>query len=133
MYNIKNYTLESIFNWGKNVGNTFENVAKNEPNYIEWCAIHLKSFYFNYEIIRTELEEKNISFDISEEAIYSLKNKYKNYSNTESNHSYNNSYSRYGGTYSEFTGSYAQDCMGYDDETINDAFEGDPDAYWNID
>ena len=35
--------------------------------------------------------------------------------------------------YGEFTGSYAQDVMGYSDETINDAFEGDPDAYWNID
>lgn len=39
----------------------------------------------------------------------------------------------YGGTYEEFAGSYAQDVAGYDDETINDAFEGDPDAYWNID
>lgn len=36
-------------------------------------------------------------------------------------------------TYSEFEGSYAQEVMGYSDETINDAFEGDPDAYWNID
>lgn len=36
-------------------------------------------------------------------------------------------------TYNEFNGSYAQDVMGYDDDTINDAFEGDPDAYWNID
>lgn len=36
-------------------------------------------------------------------------------------------------TYDEYRGSYAQDVMGYDDETISDAFEGDPDAYWNID
>lgn len=35
--------------------------------------------------------------------------------------------------YDDFIGSYAQDVMGYDDETINDAFEGDPEAYWNID
>lgn len=35
--------------------------------------------------------------------------------------------------YGEFAGSYAQDVMGYCDEVINDAFEGDPDAYWNID
>lgn len=39
----------------------------------------------------------------------------------------------YGGSYGEYSGSYAQDVMGYDDETINDAFDGDPDAYWNID
>lgn len=42
-------------------------------------------------------------------------------------------YDSYGGHYGEFAGSYAQDVMGYDDDTINDAFEGDPDCYWNID
>lgn len=36
-------------------------------------------------------------------------------------------------THNDYNGSYAQDVMGYDDATISDAFEGDPDAYWNID
>lgn len=40
---------------------------------------------------------------------------------------------RYGSHYGEFAGSYAQDVEGYSDDVINDAFEGDPDAYWNID
>ena len=35
--------------------------------------------------------------------------------------------------YDEFAGSYAQDVMDYSDEDIYDAFDGDPDAYWNID
>lgn len=39
----------------------------------------------------------------------------------------------YGKTYVEFAGTYAQDVMGYSDDVINDAFEGDPDACWNID
>lgn len=39
----------------------------------------------------------------------------------------------YGEHYGEYEGSYAQDYMGYSDEIIDDAFEGDPDAYWNID
>ena len=39
----------------------------------------------------------------------------------------------YGSHYGEFAGSYAQDVMGYSDDVINDAFEGDPEAYWNID
>lgn len=39
----------------------------------------------------------------------------------------------YGTHYGEFAGSYAQDVMGVSDDVINDAFEGDPDAYWNID
>ena len=39
----------------------------------------------------------------------------------------------YGTHYGEFAGSYAQDVMHISDDVINDAFEGDPDAYWNID
>lgn len=42
-------------------------------------------------------------------------------------------YDDYGTHYGEFAGSYAQDVMEYSDDVINDAFEGDPDAYWNID
>lgn len=51
-------------------------------------------------------------------------------------HHYRHSYDPlddYGSHYGEFAGSYAQDVMGYSDDVINDAFEGDPDAYWNID
>ena len=42
-------------------------------------------------------------------------------------------YDSYGSHYGEYEGSYAQDVMGYSDDVINDAFDGDPDAYWNID
>lgn len=34
---------------------------------------------------------------------------------------------------SEFAGTYAHDVAGFDDDAIYDAFDGDPDAYWNID
>lgn len=45
------------------------------------------------------------------------------------------SYSPYYGeeTYDNYNGSYAQDEMGYSDQVIDDAFDGDPEAYWNID
>lgn len=36
-------------------------------------------------------------------------------------------------TYEEYRGSWAQDVMGYSDEDIDTIFDGDPDAYWNID
>lgn len=36
-------------------------------------------------------------------------------------------------TFEEFNGSYAQDVEGWSDQDIYDAFDGDPDAYWNID
>jgi len=36
-------------------------------------------------------------------------------------------------TYDRYGGSYAQDVMGYSDDDIDTIFDGDPDAYWNID
>jgi hypothetical protein len=35
--------------------------------------------------------------------------------------------------YNGYSGSYAQDEMGYSDDDIDTIFDGDPDAYWNID
>ena len=39
----------------------------------------------------------------------------------------------YGTHYGKYAGTYAQDVAGYSDDVIDDAFDGDPDAYWNID
>ena len=36
-------------------------------------------------------------------------------------------------TYENYNGSYAQDVKGWSDQDIDDVFDGDPDAYWNID
>lgn len=41
----------------------------------------------------------------------------------------------YDDDYSEdrYAGSYAHDEAGYSDDDIDSVFDGDPDAYWNID
>lgn len=36
-------------------------------------------------------------------------------------------------TYNDYNGSYAQDVEGWSDQDIDEVFDGDPDAYWNID
>ena len=36
-------------------------------------------------------------------------------------------------TYDQYNGSYVQDVEGWSDQMINDALDGEPDAYWNID
>ena len=36
-------------------------------------------------------------------------------------------------SYGKYSGSYAQDEAGYSDDDIDTIFDGDPDAYWNID
>ncbi len=33
----------------------------------------------------------------------------------------------------EYSGTYAHDIEGYTDEEIDNIFDGDPEAYWNID
>lgn len=33
----------------------------------------------------------------------------------------------------EYAGTYAHDVAGYSDEDIDTIFDGEPDAYWNID
>ncbi len=39
----------------------------------------------------------------------------------------------YSASFSKYGGSYAQDVAGLSDDIIDDAFDGDPEAYWNID
>lgn len=58
----------------------------------------------------------------------SLPDTRRNYSHSSYNYE-----DGYGTHYGEYAGSYAQDVMGYSDDEINDAFDGNPDAYWNID
>ncbi len=60
--------------------------------------------------------------EINEDA-FSIYNssQYYNYDNYDDYDDYDKSYSKYGGAY------------GYDDDTIDSAFEGDPENYWNID
>lgn len=36
-------------------------------------------------------------------------------------------------TYEHYNGSYAQDVEGWSDQDIDDVFDGNPEAYWNID
>lgn len=36
-------------------------------------------------------------------------------------------------TYNNYNGTYVQDVEGWSDQMIDDALDGEPDAYWNID
>jgi hypothetical protein len=38
-----------------------------------------------------------------------------------------------GPTFERYNGTYAQDVAGFSDQDIDDAFDGEPEAYWNID
>lgn len=79
---------------------------------------------YNSIIVEIDGHRKYISFN---KLLMCKNNSYEsmdsiNYLETRRNRSYN-----------EYEGYYAQDVAGYSDEDIDDAFDGEPDAYWNID
>ncbi|NJK84515.1 MAG: hypothetical protein HC912_12710 [Saprospiraceae bacterium] len=123
---MKFYNLDTEFTFGKFEGKTVREVLDVQHSYIDWCAINLDHFYISDEVI-DEIKEIVPDFSISEEGKSKLSEKYGDWENNQENHSrddyddYRPSYEKYGGAY------------GYDDDTIDSAFEGDPENYWNID
>ena len=74
----------------------------------------------------------DFEFTLKDSSINENDRKYDAISEHENEDDFSNSQlygdSSGGGRYEEFNGAY-----GFDDDTINDAFEGDPSNYWNID
>ncbi len=78
--------------------------------------------------ITTKVIKDNISKDINLSKILNEGKRNKNHGRSDDDW-----LDDYGSHYGEYSGTYAQDVAGLSDDVINDAFEGDPDAYWNID
>lgn len=83
--------------------------------------------FYGKERDTTRVEKGNSAQDISLKEILCDEEDYEDYD------SYEDDYDDYGTHYGEYAGTYAQDVAGYSDDVINDAFDGEPDAYWNID
>lgn len=104
-----------------NVNRDFQEIGETEydfDNNIMHC------FGFDYDRNQISWVEKQM-----EDYYY-----YNNY--TDNNYSedfYNNYTDDEESAYGKYAGSYAQDVMGYSDDDIDTIFDGDPDAYWNID
>lgn len=84
----------------------------------------------NEQIINTRLINEDDFIDISDDMLLSL---YEDeveefdFDNDDDDDFYDNYYDE-GPSYSRYGGAY-----GFDDDTIDSAFEGDPENYWNID
>ena len=125
------YSLDDEFKFGKHLGDSLKNVLESDPGYLVWCLDNLSHFMMSADLIE-EIRESYPSFpgndlldshelyepdfDEEDDAYYSRNDEYY-----EEQH------------YEEFAGTYVQDEMGWSDEMIYDALDGDPDAYWNID
>lgn len=130
---MKFYNLDTEFTFGKFAGSTIRQIIHTQPTYLNWCVINLDHFYISEEIIE-EIKSIKPDFKLSEEGIQKLKEKHDALEKQQevSCNDYDDYYFERD-TYSEFAGSYAQDVEGLSDNFINDALDGEPDAYWNID
>lgn len=126
------YDLNETFNFGKHSGESVASVIESNPSYIRWCIENVDSFALSATALASA---KDDGFYISKELEQLNDNKIEQFFNNDDkagkykNYRERNCRSHYG----DFAGSYAQDVMGYSDDDIYDAFDGEPDAYWNID
>lgn len=130
---MKFYNLDTEFTFGKFEGKTVKDILNLDPNYLEWCAVHLDQFCMTDEVIE-QIWAIMPGFALSEEAKQSLKDKFDNWQNVLKREQMDHDDESYEqATYENYNGSYAQDIEGWSDQDIDDVFDGDPDAYWNID
>lgn len=136
---MKYYDINTAFTFGKYAGRTLISIATADPEYLDWCSINLDHFYINEQNLKL-LSQSPINIKLSEEALAALNKKKliddqrkeerrkELLSDDQDDNYYNDRH-----TYDRYNGSYAQEMEGYSDQDIDDLFDGDPSAYWNID
>jgi hypothetical protein len=144
---MKFYYIDTQFTFGKYSGKTVREALEIQPSYIDWCAINLDHFYISDDVIDT-IKSTKPDFVLSEQGMQKLRDKYEKCEQekqkqekpkqekckeTRDYSDFSYPFGKYGNHYDEYAGTYAQEVAGFSDELIDDVFEGDPDAYWNID
>jgi hypothetical protein len=130
---MKIYLPHFTLSFGKHQGKTIEEITLEDPKYIVWCIVNLNHFMIDHSTVE-ELKKINPSFNISAEAEEKLASKKIEMQEDEKEYMDrdDDDWTEHH-TYDDYNGSYAQDQMGWSDQDINDVFDGDADAYWNID
>lgn len=133
--------IDDVMEFGKYKGSfIFEVITKN-PSYIGWLVENVSGERFAIEdsgmreildafpdFIWTSAQEMNRVRQLEEQLEkyipideHECEEDYPDYTANEDCH------------YGAYAGTYAQDVAGYSDEEIISIFDGEPDAYWNID
>lgn len=133
--------LDDKFRFGKFLGCTFAEVVEYNPDYIRWVVENVSgSICVFCDSVIEELRLFFPGFEISSSFEYMRNLRVAEYVDLEDENyeggDFDNKvfYDDYETpTYGRYAESYAQDEMGYSDDDIDTIFDGDPDAYWNID
>jgi len=131
-HNMKFYNLDTEFTFGKFEGKTVKDILDIQPSYLDWCAINLDHFYISDEVVE-EIKAIKPDFTLTEEGKQKLADKYTSWEAEQDQDDGDDDHYERESTYENYNGSYAQDVEGWSDQDIDDVFDGDPDAYWNID
>ena len=113
----------------------FFDVLLDDPTYIYWCSENIPKFEIHSNVIKTIMEmDPSILLPIT---LLDSINDWGDGEEDDEEDYYDEPYVNISyqddPTYDRYNGSYAQDEMGYSDDDIDTIFDGDPDAYWNID
>lgn len=131
--------LSDVFTFGHYKGCTLSDVVDMCPSYIEWCIKDVDRFLLEDEV-KEELHliYPNLfnSVQFEQSRTWNLEHWMDPYVNND----FDDEFEFYDSedlidepTFDRYNGSWAQDEMGYSDDDIDTIFDGDPDAYWNID
>lgn len=133
-----NYYFEDIsttFKFGKYYDEPLYFIIWRDPSYIYWCINNIPDFTITPEVL-SQIRNLFPNFIITNEFKHHVDYLDENLSDNEEFYNDDEDYNYYDGetpTYEKYSGSYAQDEMGYSDDDIDTIFDGDPNAYWNID
>lgn len=138
--------LDDTMEFGKYKGLSIGEVILINPSYIGWLVTNVSGELFAIEdnvmqeilsafpdfIWTAELELNRVKQ--LEEQNFLQEDDISDYEDDDYCDDYDdNDYDYEERHYGRYAGSYAQDVEGYSDEEINIIFDGEPDAYWNID
>ena len=130
-------SLEDHFNFGRYNGLTLADVLDINPSYVDWCVKECDGIHFLIgDKAISQIKIAYPEFFMSDYFVNLCKNRFSDYENDlDECEDYNNyAYEREErSSYGLYAGSYTQDEMGYSDDDIDTIFDGDPNAYWNID
>lgn len=132
--------LDDKFRFGKFLGCTFAEVVEYNPDYIRWVVENVSgSICVFCDPVIEELRLIFPRFEISPSFEAMRNQRLAEFEDLEDEDYENQDFDDRGfyadyepPTYGRYAGSYAQDEMGYSDDDIDTIFDGDPDAYWNI-
>lgn len=129
--------LSDTFEFGSYKGFTLSDVIDMGSMYIYWCVYNIKHFLLEDSVMEEihQIYPNQYTSPVFEKARKSNLDHWRD--DFEEDYVEDDFYEGLDDddtpTYDRYGGSYAQDVMGYSDDDIETIFDGDPDAYWNID